>query len=122
MPASREDLGAEGNEARRRFWEMCASRQPRTLFNEEGDCLWSEEPGDIAVWADKMLAEWDKRWIADEPSVIEPPAPALRFKRCACGHSPEEHRSGGLCEACPWNTGDSTGMTSSCQMYREAGS
>lgn len=55
MPASRDDLGAEGNEARRRFWERCAA-----------GALTTSPPEEAALQADEMLAEWDKRWIAPD--------------------------------------------------------
>ena len=68
---NRQDLGPEGNEARRKFWEMCASRAPirrlmplRDLEDQEG--MIGERSEDSALWADYMLAEWDKRWIAEE--------------------------------------------------------
>lgn len=55
MPASRSDLGPEGNAARRRFWEMCAAT-----------ALAASPPEESAREADEMLMEWDRRWIAEE--------------------------------------------------------
>lgn len=55
--------------ARRKFWEMCASRQPQCIFVEIGDSgthyFTVEDSNSMAQWADRMLAEWDKRWVVN---------------------------------------------------------
>lgn len=65
---ARKDLGIAGNTDRRIFWEMCASRVPRKLYQgRDGDITdFYEDPDDVAKWADQMLDEWDNRWIAEE--------------------------------------------------------
>lgn len=50
----RNDVGPECNTARRLFWEKCTSRSPKTYSSN-----------DASLWADGMLAEWDKRWIVE---------------------------------------------------------
>lgn len=66
MSANRDDLGIEGNTARRLFWEMCASRQPVVKGQTATGLLKLESTEDVVLWADKMLEEWDKRWISKE--------------------------------------------------------
>ena len=70
MTISRDDVGFDGDVARRLFWEKCASRQPQCIFAECGDSgthyFTVEDANLIAQWADQMLDEWDKRWIAEE--------------------------------------------------------
>lgn len=65
MLANRDDLGIEGNTARRLFWEMCASRQPVVKGQTATGLLKLETTENVARWADGMLEQWDKRWIAD---------------------------------------------------------
>lgn len=82
----RKDLSIEGNTARRLFWEMCASREP--VKNQE----W-ELPEDVADWADLMLEEWDKRWIADST-----PDDEVKALICPdCGEAQRKTPSGLVC-------------------------
>lgn len=67
----RDDISLEANIARRLFWEKCASRTPIAYqidVNHETSTryMMKEDSEDVAMWADQMLAEWDKRWIAEE--------------------------------------------------------
>ena len=71
MTITRDDISFDGNVARRLFWEKCASRQPQIYEHSEGVATGAtynmiEDSEDVAQWADRMLNEWDKRWIAEE--------------------------------------------------------
>lgn len=69
MTISRDDLGLEGNTARRLFWEKCASNVINILpNNEENESVYQNWHGHefVASFADSLLAEWDKRWIAED--------------------------------------------------------
>lgn len=60
--------------ARRLFWEACASRAPLVLGRTEGP-PWTHREGskEVAGWADRMLEEWDRRWISKEEEEEEDP-------------------------------------------------
>lgn len=74
MTLSRDDISFEGNVARRLFWEKCASRQPQVLYSFIDTAgthnFVCENCEESSRWADRMLAEWDKRWIVDSKSTI----------------------------------------------------
>lgn len=70
----RKDISLEANIERRKFWEMCASRRPViiTHYYERRVTNEFETPQEVADWSDRMVSEWDKRWIAeDEKGSIE---------------------------------------------------
>lgn len=81
----RQDLGPEANEARRKFWEMCASQAVTALGNEEFYSQFHDHekfydrPECAAKWADYMLDEWDKRWIARETETSQEGKTVLPF-------------------------------------------
>lgn len=58
--------------ARRLFWQACASRAPLVLGRTEGP-PWTYWEGskDVAEWADRMLKEWDRRWISNREELEE---------------------------------------------------
>lgn len=68
---TRINLGPEGNAARRKFWEMCASQALLSIQEDVYEDFHKHEkfydkPEFAASWADEMVKQWEMRWTVEE--------------------------------------------------------